>query len=353
MFRSVFIGHEQFKLEALVVLIERVILLTLGVIVLVMELGLIPFAIVFMVSGFISLIIVIAFYIHYIGNIKIVWELSYVKKLVKESLPFGMTAAAFMIYFRVDTVMLSLLKNDAEVGWYNAAYRLIEGLIVIPTILYYVLFPRLSVLHEEARESVLRLSQMACKYTIAVALLIVFLGMITAEKLILLIYGMEYINSVSSWRILLAGVTFMFLWSVFVVILNSTNRPHIPLIGVGVGSATNIILNLFLIPKFGYIGTSVSTVVSEIVLFCYLLIALSRNGFKLKLIENAVKPMLASAASMGIIFLFLKGNEVMAVLIGAIGYFAALYIFGFFNEEEKKLLRSLKASLINSLHNNN
>ena len=353
LFRSIFIGHEQFKLEAIVVLIERVILLVLGVIVLVMGWGLILFAIVFMISGFISLISVIAFYNHYIGKLKIIWDFSYVKNMVKNSLPFGMTAAAFMIYFRVDTVMLSMLKNDAEVGWYNAAYRLIEGLIVLPTIIYYVLFPRLSVLHEAAAESVLKLSQMACKYTIAIALLIVFLGMITGEKLILLIYGKEYVNSVGSWRILLMGVTFMFLWSVFVVILNSTNRPQIPFMGVLVGSATNIILNLFLIPKYGYIGTSVSTVASEIVLFCFLLVALSRNGFALKLIENAVKPILASAVSMGIILLFLKGNEVVAVLIGAISYLAALYIFGFFNEEEKKLLRSLKTSLINSSHNKN
>ena len=349
LFRSVFIGYEQFKLEAFFVSLDRFIVLILCGSVLILGLGLVPFALVFMAASFINLIIIILFFQKYIGNLNMVWDFSFARKLIVGSLPFGMTAAAFMIYFRVDSVMLSILQNDVEVGWYNAAYRIIEGLIVIPTIIYYVLFPRLSALHEMAKDSVVEISQRACKYIIALSLPITFLGILTAKPFMLMVYGEAYINAVNAWKILLLGVTFMFLWSIFVVLLNSTNRPQIPFYGVITGSITNIILNVFLIPRYGYIGASVSTVLAEIVLFGFLSVSLLRCGYKLHLIKNAVKPIIASVLSGGIILMFVKLNAILSIFIGVSTYSLALIFLRFFDSQEMIYFHKIKSSLSNSI----
>lgn len=348
-FRSVFIGYEMFKLEAFAVSLDRFIMLILCGSVLILGLGLVPFALVFMATSFISLIMIIFFFRKYIGELKMDWDISFARKLIKGSLPFGMTAAASMIYFRVDSVMLSILRNDVEVGWYNAAYRITEGLIVVPTIVYYVLYPRLSALHGIAKDSVVELSQRACKYIIALSLPITFIGILTAKPFILMVYGKEYINAVDAWKMLLLGVTFMFLWSIFVVLLNSTNRPQIPFYGVITGSIINIILNVFLIPRYGYIGASVSTVLAEIVLFSFLSVSLLRCGYKLHLIKNAVKPIIASVLSVGIILLFVKLNSILSIFIGVSTYSVALIFLRFFDAQEMIYFRRIKSSLSNSI----
>ena len=350
LFRSVFIGHEQFKLEAFVVALERLIMLIFGVCALILGWGLVPFASVFTAASFLSLILIIFFYKKFIAELNLVWDPSFARKMIRESLPFGLTAAAFMIYFRVDSIMLSIMRNDAEVGWYNAAYRIAEGLIVVPTIIYYVLFPRLSVFHEIAKDLVIELSQRICKYTIAVSLPITFLGIITAEPFVMLIYGKGYIKAVNSWKMLLLGVTFMFLWSNLIVIFNSTNRPQIPFFGVMIGSITNICLNLFMIPNYGYIGASASTVLAEVVLFSYLAILLSREGYQLNLIKNSVKPIIAAILTLGIIIAFVKGNAILCFLVGASAYSLVLIFLGFFDAQEMRFFRKIKNSLANFIY---
>jgi O-antigen/teichoic acid export membrane protein len=59
-------------------------------------------------------------------------------------LPFFVWQAALLIYGQVDTVLLSLLTNDAVVGWYVAAYRFIGIPAFVPVILLTVAFPALA-----------------------------------------------------------------------------------------------------------------------------------------------------------------------------------------------------------------
>lgn len=344
--KSVIIANERFKLETLTVVIERCLLIVFGSLTLVLGYGLIQFAIVFstisMVNFFVTLYLVRKKICHimFLGNISIM------TKLLRASLPFCLASGVFHLYFRIDSVMLSLMRDNAEVGWYNAAYRINEGLLVFPMILYYVLFPRLSILHQVSKTSVERLVQKGCKYLIALSMPIAFLGIVTAKPFILLIYGDEYSHSVIAWQILLIGISFMFLWNIFIVLLNSTNHPKIPFIGGMIGALVNVILNYFLIPAYGYLGASVSTVISELVLFSFLFIILSKYGYKFDLIKSSLRPILATVLSIPIIFLVRDINILAIVLIGSIIYILILYLSRFFDAEEIKLLRELKSSLM-------
>ena len=53
----------------------------------------------------------------------------------------------------MDTVMLSLMKGDVVVGWYNAAYGLVESLIFVSSVIAMVLLPVFSRLFGDSAES--------------------------------------------------------------------------------------------------------------------------------------------------------------------------------------------------------
>src|SRR5262249_50086947 len=50
------------------------------------------------------------------------------RDLVRTSVPFIIYGAMGVMYYRLDTVLLSLMTNSAVVGWYGAGYRLFDTL---------------------------------------------------------------------------------------------------------------------------------------------------------------------------------------------------------------------------------
>ena len=66
-------------------------------------------------------------------------------------LPFFVWQAALVVYGQIDSVLLSYLTNDAVVGWYVAAYRVVTVPIFVPTVLMTVAFPALSAAARDSR----------------------------------------------------------------------------------------------------------------------------------------------------------------------------------------------------------
>jgi len=64
--------------------------------------------------------------------------------LLKAAIPMGLAGIFVTIYYRIDIVMLSAMKGDIVVGWYNAAYNLIFGLMFIQGSFNTAIFPVLS-----------------------------------------------------------------------------------------------------------------------------------------------------------------------------------------------------------------
>ena len=65
--------------------------------------------------------------------------------MIRNSWQFLLAEVFTEVYFRVDSVLLSIMKGDKEVGYYNAAYQLIEALVrLIPVSFASAMFPVLA-----------------------------------------------------------------------------------------------------------------------------------------------------------------------------------------------------------------
>lgn len=76
--------------------------------------------------------------------VKIKWSPSYWKKMLRESYPLAVSAVFVMIYFKLDTIMLSLMKPAGDVGIYGLAYKILESLIFFPALFVGLIMPLLS-----------------------------------------------------------------------------------------------------------------------------------------------------------------------------------------------------------------
>jgi O-antigen/teichoic acid export membrane protein len=87
-------------------------------------------------------------------------NLSFWKQILRESLPLALTVIFTVIYFKIDVVMLSLIRGDnSEIGWYSAAMRLMELVGVLPALIVSALFPIVSSLYKESIDSLRKVSK--------------------------------------------------------------------------------------------------------------------------------------------------------------------------------------------------
>jgi O-antigen/teichoic acid export membrane protein len=174
---------------------------------------------------------------------------------------------ATILYFRSDIVLLEYLGNNLEdVGQYAAAYRVLEGIILLATPIAVIVFRELRLRVSDSR-SMFRLLFRLLPLMLFFAILIVSLSALWGSKFIVLFFGSNY---------QLAGELLFWLMLALVFILpNYILTQGLIVLNKEVGYAKiaiivallNIALNIWLIPIFGAYGALWATIFSEGVLF--------------------------------------------------------------------------------------
>ena len=107
----------------------------------------------------------------------------------------------------------------------------------------------------------------------------------------------------------------------------------------GSAAILNVAINLLLIPKFGYIGATVATVITSSFTLVLLFYLAGKNGYSFNVLKVSIKPLIA-AGVMTLVLLALQDLHVLfIVLSSAITYFAVLLLINGVEEEELILVR--------------
>jgi O-antigen/teichoic acid export membrane protein len=186
-------------------------------------------------------------------------------ELIKEGITLGGVVFLWLIYFRIDSVMLGYMRGDVEVGVYNVAYKIMEGIFFIPSMIMLAFFPKLvkPVMFEDIfRKLFLILGMIGI---ISSLLLYVF-----SARIISLIYGPEFIRAIPVLRTLSLVLLPVFLGHLITQSLVALDLNRAYLLVAFIGVLFNISLNFYLIPLFGALGAAWATLITEalIVLFC-------------------------------------------------------------------------------------
>ncbi len=336
--RNTFSSFQQMKYEAAVRIAERAIAFAIGISVLLAGYGLMPFMIVLVISNAIatlySLYLLRKLDVHFSLKIDVpMW-----KTMLKTSWTFWLSSVFIIIYFQVDTIMLTLMKGYEASGFYNAAYKLINVISKIPWILVFVLFPIMAEMHAKMSKKLLRMVLEKGMYAMAAVSFPLMVGAtLIADKIILFMYEEGFTQSIIVLQILIWTTVFLFLGNMVGWFLNAIKKPHIFAYTTGICLFINVALNALLIPKFSYIGASAATVITAFVNFCLLYYYALKENYGVGIVRMCAKPILASAAMGAFIYFLGKDMNLFIVLpIAALIYFGALYLIGGIKKEDIK-----------------
>jgi len=254
--------------------------------------------------------------------------------IARKSWPLALTIALNLIYLKTDTLILSLVKSQAEVGVYGAAYRVIDVVITVPFMSFMFAGLVLPIITAEwARQRTEKFKSIMQRSFDAMAVLAVPLvvgAQFTAEPLMKLVAGDDFGASGGALRVLSAAAAAIFLGSAFthgVIAIDKQKKIIGAYAFVGV---TAVLGYLIFIPKYSYFGAAWVTVYSEAAVAAasaFLVWKYAKFSPSLKVFAKSA----AASAVMGIWLYFVQKNYQMnlfAVLIAATAvYLTALYAF--------------------------
>ena len=339
--QAFFQAYERFDLIMLTTYVERIAVLVVGVIVLLLTRSLIMFAATFAVVRIPDLVFAYWLVHRQIASVRIGLDLRIVKNVQVSAVPFGAYAIALATYWYVGTVVLSAMRPPAEVGWYNAGYKIYESLTMFPFILSAVLLPRLSRLFTMDRSRHATLSLRALRYLSLGSLPLAISIGILAPQIVMLLYGQAYLHAVPALRVLLGASVLMFInWTVNMVLI-SADREKAVLKVMATGLLVMITANLALVSRLGMMGAAYSVAVSEMCVFALLLGTMRRALFSIPAHAIAWRPALACAAAGGVLLLLRVTLPIASVLLFVAAYAVVLVALRTFDAEEWSAVKSL------------
>jgi O-antigen/teichoic acid export membrane protein len=152
----------------------------------------------------------------------------------------------------------------------------------------------------------------------------------------------QFPRSEPSLQILALGVVFMFISNAFIAALNAIDR-QVMFTWAALGSMiVNIILNIALIPRYGYLGASWATVLTEIALTVISYLMVARELGRVPVVRLSWRVVFAGLVMGVVIYPFhqVTGPRAVAVVAGGVlVYVAALFGLGAVDREEREMLR--------------
>lgn len=268
---------------------------------------------------------------------KIDWK--FVKQLFIATLPFTLLTL-FSVYNRIDTLVLSHLRDFVEVGYYSVAYKFWDALAFVPSIIGISLYPFYAhAINRGELGQVKKGLETYLRYMAAIALPLSVGAYLLAKPITVAFYGPAFAPAAPALWLLVTAVSVLILYCPINSLVISQQTKKATWI-TGGNLLFNFVANIILIAKYGFVAAACVTVASEVIqLIGYTYLA-NKYVVKFNFFKTLAKPFFA-AIIMGVAVKFLDQHSVwLAIAAGGIVYCIALFVLRFFEKSDWELFRA-------------
>ncbi len=182
--------------------------------------------------------------------------------LLREGLPYLLSAASVSLYMRCDVVLLHRWSSANETGQYAAVTRISEVLYFLPIAVCAAATPTLlRIFAVDPAACLIRLR----KLTVMLCAIAVAFAVVTAagaSVLLRLAFGDEFAQAAPVLRVHTLSTIPVFAGVAREVWLLARKKGRVSLVTTLSGAALNIVLNFILIPRYGAMGAAIATAAS-------------------------------------------------------------------------------------------
>ena len=302
---------------------------------------------------YIFLIVIFDFlgqFVMWIPAKKFIKRPSFDTKIIKKNLHpivlLFLPQVAISLYVVLDRTLLGLLGSYSDVGIYEQGQKLTSILLTVVSSLGAVMLPRVANLLSERKE---KEAQNMVRFSFILYNLIIFpmiFGLIAINEVFIKIFlgqnfqDVKYVLYIIVFNIMFIGWTNILGYQVLVV----RNKNKEFMLSTTIPAIVSVAVNITVIPFFGYIGASITSVVVEFLVFA-IQWYYSRNIINKNLLFNKdlAKIICSSLVMFGVVMLckIMLGFDgivglVIYLVVGGISYLAMIFLLKTVNIREMK-----------------
>ena len=304
--------------------------------------------------GFVLSILLASFYLYrsFPAMFRGIRGIPFQRELMYFSWPLLLAAYAKMIVSWTDTIALGFFKTSYDVGLYNVALPTAGLILIFLNSFRYIFVPVVSELFgKKDKENMRTVFNSVNKWLYYITFPAFLLMILFPDNIMIILFGSEAVGASVPFVILSFGFFMFSVFSLSSTLLLIIGKTKTNMFITILGSTTNLVLNILLIPTFGINGAAVSTSISFVIisllsaLYCYM-----HSGF-FPVQKVFTKPMVAGTISVLAFYALLKFiimNFTWPILILSFPPFIVLYTFllfvmGGLDKNDLMILRSIES----------
>ena len=193
------------------------------------------------------------------------------RSFFRDVFPLGAAVLISALYFRIDVYFIQQWHGFQPVGGYNAAFRLVEALRLLPAAVMAVTFPML------VQTSDIQLVRAIGGRLAVAGVALAAVCALGATVIVSMIYGESYAYAAPAFAVLSLALPLFFLNYALThqVIGWDGQRAYLAIVTLAL--AGNIAANMLLVPTRGIVGAAIATVLTEVIVTAGCLYALRAN----------------------------------------------------------------------------
>src|SRR3989338_3749896 len=267
------------------------------------------------------------------------YDISVWRNILVVTWPLAVTIALNLVYFKMDTVILSIYRESEEVGLYGAPYRILELCINLGYLFLGLVLPRLTEAAAQHQwERFTRLLQRAFDAMAVAGIPLVAGGLFLSRPLMVLLAGPTFTESGPLLSILLIATAIIFLAAVLGYGIVALGKQRILIPYYAANAALALGGYLWLIPRYGARAAAWLTVASELAILLASIWVMYRLIKFLPNFRIAGLSVIAATVMLALLWLLPDWPVLMRIAIGGIAYLCAL---GWLGGLPRSLLRQI------------
>ena len=273
------------------------------------------------------------------------FDLMYAKRHLKPVILLFLPQIAISLYVSLDSTMLGVLASARDVGIYDQALRLVNILLTLVTSLGSVMLPRVSnLLSSGDHKAVNKMHEMSFLIYNLVIFPIIAGMLIVNDDFVNFFLGQDFQEVRHAIAIMIFRMFFIGWTNIMgIQILIPHNKNKEFMLSTTIPAIVSVGLNLLLLPKLGYIGAAIVSVLTEVLVWVIQLFYTRSYLREVPILGSLIKIIISSGVMYGIL-LFIKQflnvspmiNVGLYAVLGAIIYASLILILKVINPNELK-----------------
>ena len=339
--QSVMLGQRRFGPPAAILGGANVFKLVVGAVVLVRGGSLIDIAWIWFVGSSLAMTGLIATALRQVGGFRRLDWLNFapLRNYWRTALSFSAITVLTTLDSQTDTILLSVFRSEAEIGWYGAATTITFSLLMLAQAYRFSVYPLMTRYAQHAPDKLVILFHKSMHYTTMIAMPLVAGGIILAQPIVLFVYGTKFAPTAAILQSLIVSLLFVFWAEPCNRVMLVYDRQRVMLIFLAISASTNVMLNIMLIPRLGAVGSGIARSCSAMIYFSLNYLYIVRRLMRADRLSGVAR-IAFSTGVMAMVSLSIISYPILVNIGLSIGvYLVALWITRAIPVDDRRLLR--------------